>query len=97
MIDGVENGVGIAPLALPPPPPPPPPPPQPPVHLSSGMQAPRKLVNVDPVYPRVAQTARVEGVVILEATIDTHGRVVDVRSLRSQPLLEQAAIEAVRQ
>ena len=95
VIDGVENGVGIAPLALPPPPPPPPP--QPPVHLSSGMQAPRKLVNVDPVYPRVAQTARVEGVVILEATIDTHGRVVDVRTLRSQPLLEQAAVDAVRQ
>jgi len=61
------------------------------------MQPPRRLVNVDPVYPHVAQVAHVEGVVILEATIDAHGRVVDVRVLRSVPLLDQAAVDAVRQ
>jgi protein TonB len=98
-VDGsITTGIPMATLAEPPPPPPPPPPaPQKPVHLSSGMQVPRKLANVDPVYPRVAQTARIEGVVILEATIDTRGRVIDVRVLRSMPLLDQAAVDAVRQ
>jgi len=98
VISGVPDaGVGIGLVVLPPPPPPPPPPPQGPMRISNGMQPPRRLVNVDPVYPRVAQTARVEGVVILEATIDSRGRVMDVRVLRSVPLLDQAAVDAVRQ
>ena len=37
------------------------------------------------------------GVVILEATIDGEGSVRDVRVLRSKPLLDQAAVDAVRQ
>jgi protein TonB len=97
-IDGSVTIGTIAVLAAPPPPPPPPPPvKQEPVHLSSGMQVPRRVANVDPVYPRVAQAARIEGVVILEATIDARGRVIDVRVLRSQPMLDQAAVDAVRQ
>ena len=94
---GIADGVMPGTVAKLPPPPPPPPAPQGPVHLSSGMQVPRKVVNVDPVYPRTAQAARIEGIVILEATNDTRGRVIDVRVLRSQPLLEQAAVDAVRQ
>jgi protein TonB len=39
----------------------------------------------------------VEGVVILEAIIGADGRVQEVRVLRSKPLLDQAAIDAVRQ
>jgi periplasmic protein TonB len=78
-------------------PPAPPPPPQAPMRLSSGMQAPRKIVDVMPAYPAVARTARVEGMVILEAVIDASGRVESVRVLRSIPLLDQAAIDAVRQ
>ncbi|MND07525.1 Gram-negative bacterial tonB protein [compost metagenome] len=38
-----------------------------------------------------------QGVVIIEATISTTGTVTDVRVLRSIPLLDQAAIDAVRQ
>ena len=60
------------------------------------MQIPRKIANVEPVYPNVARAARIQGVVILEATIDARGRVVDVRVLRSVPALDEAAIEAVR-
>jgi protein TonB len=36
-------------------------------------------------------------VVILEATVDVQGRVSNVRILRSIPLLDQAAVDAVRQ
>jgi protein TonB len=75
----------------------PPPPPQDPIRLHSGMQMPRKLVDVGPAYPPIAAAARKEGVVILEAIIDTHGDVTSVRVLRSIPLLDQAAVDAVRQ
>jgi protein TonB len=70
---------------------------QAPIRLHAGMQPPRKLVHVDPVYPRMAQAVRIEGVVILEATIDAEGRVQAVRVLRSIPLLDQAAVDAVKQ
>ena len=74
----------------------PPAPPQSPVRLHAGMQPPRKLTHVDPIYPPVAQAARVEGTVILEAVIGVDGRVTSVRVLRSIPLLDQAAVDAVK-
>lgn len=59
---------------------------------------PPKLVKqVNPVYPETARKSGVEGVVILEATTDTYGRVANVKILRSIPLLDQAAIDALRQ
>ena len=78
-------------------PPPAPPPPQRPVRLHSGIQPPRKVFDVTPVYPAIAQTARVQGVVILEAVIDAGGSVESVKVLRSIPLLDQAAVDAARQ
>jgi periplasmic protein TonB len=78
-------------------PPPPPPPQQTPIHLHSGMQPPRKIIDVRPVYPAIAQTAHVGGVVILEAVLDARGVVETVRVLRSILLLDQAAVDAVKQ
>jgi TonB family protein len=67
--------------------------------LKSGAKVmPPKLVKtVEPIYPEIARQSKVEGVVILEATTDTYGRVANVRILRSIPLLDQAAIDALRQ
>ena len=45
----------------------------------------------------MAQTARVQGVVILEAIIGSSGAVTKVKVLRSVPLLDDAAIVAVQQ
>lgn len=53
--------------------------------------------SVAPIYPEIARQARIEGIVIIEATTDIYGRVIDVKVLRSIPLLDQAAIDAVRQ
>jgi protein TonB len=39
----------------------------------------------------------VQGVVIVEILVDPNGDVADVRVLRSIPLLDEAAVEAVRQ
>ena len=84
-------------LTPPPPAPPPPPVVQKPVRPGAGVRAPQKLREVNPVYPPIAQAAGIQGIVIIEATISTDGRVVDARVLRSVPLLDQAALAAVRQ
>lgn len=68
-----------------------------PVRLHSGIRAPRKIVDVAPVYPELARQVRQEGIVILEATIDVRGIVQSATVLRSVPFLDQAAIDAVRQ
>ena len=73
-----------------------PPPPQA-VRVGGQIKEPKKLKNVNPVYPDIAKQARVQGVVTLECTISPQGRVTDVKVLRGIPLLDAAAIEAVKQ
>jgi len=89
IVGGVVGGLPEAP--------PPPPPPQAPVRVGGNIRPPQKIRDVKPVYPSIAQSARVQGVVIIEATIGPDGKVKDARVLRSIPLLDQAAIDAVRQ
>jgi periplasmic protein TonB len=92
---GVVDGVKGADIAIDVPPPPPPPVKPVPVH--SLLKPPVKLVDVRPVYPDVAMRARVEGVVIIEAVISPTGDVREARVLRPAPLLDEAALTAVRQ
>jgi protein TonB len=65
--------------------------------VGGAIRPPQRLREVNPVYPPIAQTARVQGIVIIEATIGEDGQVTNARILRSVPLLDQAAIDAVRQ
>jgi protein TonB len=67
-----------------------------PVRLSSGIKLPTRIKDVPPVYPEIARKARVQGVVILEAIIGVDGKVQQARVLRSVPLLDQAALNAVQ-
>jgi protein TonB len=90
------GGFGVVTKAIEMPPPPPAPRPTGPVRMGELLVAPRKLVDVRPVYPDIARAARVEGIVILEAVLDRRGRVNQVRVTKSAPLLDQAAIDAVR-
>ncbi len=54
--------------------------------------------RVEPVYAQLAQTARYQGVVLLEALIRKDGSVGDIRPLRTLSMgLTEAAIEAVHQ
>ena len=64
---------------------------------AASSRLPRRFTTCRPSYPPIAVAARVEGVVIIEATIGADGRVQDARVLRSVPLLDQAALDAVRQ
>jgi len=92
-------GAGNIENVLPPPPVvvPPPPVKQPPIRVGHMVKTPVKTKNVHPVYPRMALEAQIEGVVIIEATINETGQVINLKPLRSVPLLEQAALDAVRQ
>jgi protein TonB len=67
-----------------------------PVRVSTLLTPPTKLRDAAPVYPSIAQSARVQGDVIIEATIGIDGKVQNARILRSVPLLDQAAVAAVR-
>jgi protein TonB len=67
------------------------------VRVGSVSLLPRLVTHVRPVYPTRAVSARVEGTVVLEARIDATGNVTDAKVLRSVALLDQAALDAVRQ
>ncbi|HET8645804.1 MAG TPA: TonB family protein [Vicinamibacteria bacterium] len=60
-------------------------------------QPPRIIKQTRPIYPQEAFIKKIEGTVELEILIDTSGRVRTTRVLKSVPLLDQAAIETVRQ
>jgi protein TonB len=94
---GVPGGVAGGVMPAPPPPPPPPPAPAKPIRIGGAIAEPRLVHRVNPDYPPIAISARKEGVVILEATVDANGAVSEVRVLRSEPLLDKAAVDAVRQ
>jgi len=70
---------------------------KPAVRAVGDIKPPKLIKKVEPIYPEIAKQAAIEGVVILEAITDIYGRVVNTNVLRSIPLLNQAAIDAVTQ
>jgi TonB family protein len=66
------------------------------IRVGGAIQEPRKIRHVQPIYPAEALAAGVEGLVILEAIVSRNGTVGDVRILRSVPMLDEAALGAVR-
>ena len=79
------------------PPPPPPPARVAPVRVGGEISTPRLVYRVEPEYPAIAVSALIEGVVILEATVDHTGAVRNARVLRSTGVLDAAAVSAVEQ
>ena len=58
---------------------------------------PMRAKHVDVMAPDPARSARVFRTVYVEAMVETHGRVGTIKMAQSVPLLDQAAIDAVRQ
>ncbi len=67
------------------------------IRVGGKVKPPTKIKDVRPVYPPLARSARVSGIVIIEATIGPDGKVIDTKVLRSVPMLDEAALDAVRQ
>jgi protein TonB len=67
------------------------------LRVGGPIKPPKKIVDVKAVYPPEALQARVQGVTILELLIGADGKVKDAKILRSIPMLDQAALDAVRQ
>jgi len=54
------------------------------------------IFKVNPQYPSVARAARVQGSVVMHATIGTDGTIQQLRVVSGNPLLLNAAMEAVK-
>lgn len=61
------------------------------------IKPPRRIKAVPPVYPEIALQSLVRGTVVLGVRVDTHGKVTDVKVLKSIPLLNKPAVDAVKQ
>ncbi len=66
-----------------------------PLRVGGAILAPTRVTYVAPLYPDIARVARVDGQVVLDATIDEWGVVTNITVRHSVPLLDRAAIEAV--
>jgi len=67
------------------------------VRAGNEIKPPQLIREVKPVYPQIALSARVQGIVIVEVRTDIRGDVKDIKVIKSIPLLDQAAIDAVKQ
>lgn len=67
------------------------------LRVGGNIKPPTKIKDVRPAYPPIAREAGVSGVVIIEVRIGTDGSVEEAHVLRSIPLLDQAALDAVKQ
>jgi periplasmic protein TonB len=90
VLGGVIGGMGTAP-------PPPKPRPTGPVRVGGNVQAARIVNRVQPVYPPLARQTRISGTVRLHAIISKDGTIQQLEVMSGHPLLQQAALDAVRQ
>jgi protein TonB len=67
------------------------------VRVSQGVTQGMVLHKVQPTYPPLARTARVQGSVLLAAVIGKDGTIQNLHVISGHPLLTQAALDAVRQ
>ena len=65
------------------------------IRIGGTIKAPERIRYVPPTYPQAAQDAGVSGIVILEGIIDPDGNVASAKVLKSIPLLDQAALDAL--
>jgi periplasmic protein TonB len=67
------------------------------IRVSSGVVAGNKISGANPTYPAIAKTARIQGQVVLQATISKAGTITGLHAVSGPPMLYQSAIDAVQQ
>jgi protein TonB len=88
VMGGILGGVGSGPVVKAAPPKK--------LSISSGVMSGMLLDKVTPQYPAIAKAARIQGTVVLQATISKSGGIENLRVISGPPMLQQAAMEAVR-
>ncbi len=89
VLGGVIGGMGA--------PPPPKPKQSGPLRVGGNVQAAKIINRVQPVYPPLARQTRISGTVRLHAIIAKDGTIQQLEVVSGHPLLQQAALDAVRQ
>lgn len=67
------------------------------IRISQGVTKGLLVHRVEPAYPTLAKSARVQGEVVLNAIIDANGQIQNLQLVSGHPMLVPAAIAAVRE
>jgi protein TonB len=67
------------------------------VRVSQGVTQGLLIYRIEPTYPTPAHNARIQGTVVLAAVIGKDGSVSSLRLVNGNPMLANAAIDAVKQ
>jgi len=67
------------------------------LQVSSGVSKGMLLAPIQPIYPRIAIAAHIEGTVVVTAIIDKNGRITGLKVLSGPPMLQSAAADAVKE
>ena len=86
----------ISPAAKTAPAPPPPEKPLEPIRVGGKVTPPQPIYAPQPIYPVLARQARVQGLVVLDATFDAQGSVTNLSVISGPQLLYGAALQAVK-
>ena len=70
--------------------------PRAPFRVGGRIKPPHPVVQTAPVYSILARQTMQEGIVTIDAVIDTEGNVVEMQIVSGPPLLLQSALDAVR-
>ena len=71
--------------------------PKAPLRVGGRVKEPLLVHRVEPTYPPLAKQTRIQGTVVIDAVIDEHGDIAEMKVLSGPPLLISAAMDAVRQ
>ena len=69
--------------------------PKAPIRVGGRVREPKATFRLEPSYPTLARQAHISGTVIIDAVLDEHGNVVEMKVVSGPPLLIQAALDAV--
>ncbi|MFZ0860657.1 MAG: energy transducer TonB [Candidatus Sulfotelmatobacter sp.] len=67
------------------------------IRISAGVTKGLLIQRIEPTYPPLARSARVQGDVVLSAIIDTNGHITNLQLVSGHPMLVPSAIAAVKQ
>ena len=68
-----------------------------PLNISSGVSVGNLIAPIRPEYPQIAKLTHTEGTVVVEAIISRSGGIESVHVISGPPMLQEAAVAAVRQ